>query len=246
MATLREVYEVACFDCMEDDGLVLGILTDAQYLAIANEVILDFLTQTCLIKRLNTQTVYGGTSVYTVPDDILRVDHVWWAGRYLERSTVSDLQNTLRNWRNSTGIPKVFHEDGLALKQVEIVPTPNFNGSFIPGASEPSAPHDQYDTFYCTVRTDAGTSVQSPAQHRGLTVCGPRAPTVLTALDDPIPLIPDEFALGYLGFGILARIFGGDNELKDTQKAAFCQSNYQEGVNLAKAISGEVLEGEIS
>jgi hypothetical protein len=62
----------------------------------------------------------------------------------------------------------------------------------------------------------------------------------VTALTDPIPLLADDWAMGYLSFGMLARIFSGDNELQDNQRAAFCLSNYTEGINLGQAISGEV------
>jgi hypothetical protein len=56
-------------------------------------------------------------------------------------------------------------------------------------------------------------------------------------------LIPDEWALGYLPFGVLYRIFSGDNELRDPERADWYRSQYEEGIMLA-ALIGRSLEME--
>jgi hypothetical protein len=71
-------------------------------------------------------------------------------------------------------------------------------------------------------------------------VVGPRKPTLVAALTDPIPLLPDDIALSYLGWGILERVYGSDCELKSELGQQYAKSMYDEGVNLMRAISGEV------
>ena len=64
--------------------------------------------------------------------------------------------------------------------------------------------------------------------------------SITLTLGEVIPVIPDAFASVYLAYGVLARIFSNDSECKDLQRAAYCQSRYQEGCQLATAVSGEI------
>jgi hypothetical protein len=83
----------------------------------------------------------------------------------------------------------------------------------------------------------------NPADYN-LTMVGAQGLTtnVFTDLNALIPVIPDSFCF-YLGYGVLAMIFSTDGEAKDTQRAAYCNSRYQEGVNLGTQISGKMQEG---
>ena len=243
-ATVNDVYEEFCQDVLEDSGLVLGVLTQAAFIDLFNLTLCDFLTQTALVKRIYTQTIFSGVFQYTVPDDIMRVDIAFLAGRYLPYASIPELNATMRNWRRDQGIPSRWYSDGLPPKTIGLALTPNYNGSYIIGANEPDPPHAQYDDFSATVADPSTPTpvLQNPAQHRGLTIVGPRKPAAVTALGDPIPLLADDWALGYLAFGIGERVFSGDNELKDLQAALFCHTQYQDGISLARSITGEAEE----
>ena len=52
--------------------------------------------------------------------------------------------------------------------------------------------------------------------------------------------VPDEFSLSYLAWGILARIFAGDNEVKSLEQAQFCTQQYMEGITLGRVITDEL------
>ena len=242
MATVNDLYVQCCLDWNEDGGLVLGIVTVAQFIDICNEVTLDFLTQTGIIRRIYTVTVEAGVSQYTLPDDLMRADDCFIAGRYLEQTTVQSLNNNQRNWRRELGLPKAWHGDMLPIKTIEIAPIPSYNGDYIPGPNEPNPPHAAYDQFWASAVPSGGgpAVVESPAVHRDLTIVGPRKPTLVAALTDPIPLLPDDIALSYLGWGILERVYGSDCELKSELGQQYAKSMYDEGVNLMRAISGEV------
>ncbi len=83
--------------------------------------------------------------------------------------------------------------------------------------------------------------ISLPASDRNLTTYGSRMPaTSVYAPGDTIPLLPDSACL-YLTYGILARVFSSDTELKDLQKAKFCEARWQEGVSIFQTILKEEL-----
>jgi hypothetical protein len=205
-----------------------------------NLTMIDFLKRSGIVRRVFTQTIVAGIGQYVVPDDIMLIEECYVAGRWIGRETQATLNASLRNWRRKQDIPQYFYEDGLPLKTMGLAPVPNYDGAYIIGPNEPDPPHAVYDAFSAVCALPTGNTLLSAQAHRGLTIIGPRKPAAVAALTDPIPLIADDWALAFLGFGVLERIFSGDNELADKQRAAYCAAQYLEGVNLGQAISGEV------
>lgn len=74
-----------------------------------------------------------------------------------------------------------------------------------------------------------------------LTVVGPQGlPSITYTLDSVIPAtIPDSFVPG-ISYGVLARIFSGDSEARDLQRAAYCHARYQEFYSAGAAVSGQL------
>jgi hypothetical protein len=237
MALVSEIYQQVTYDLLEDEALQLGIIDDPDFIDFFNLTLMDFLQRTGMLKLIQTQGILSGQSEYTVPDEMMLVESVFIAGRYLESSTTEEIANASRNWRRTVGIPKVYHEDQLPIKTVEVIPIPDYDGAFIPGPNEPDGPHAQTGEWSAII--DAAV-VTAPV-HRGLTLVGQAKPSLVTALTDPIPLLPDEFSLSYLAWGILARIFAGDNEVKNPEQAQFCAQQYQEGITLGRAITDELM-----
>lgn len=76
-----------------------------------------------------------------------------------------------------------------------------------------------------------------------LTLVGSRGlPSVAYTLDSVIPdAIPDSFTPALI-YGVLARIFSGDSEARDLQRAAYCQARYFEFANAGASVSGMMAE----
>lgn len=238
--TVQQIYDMFAYDVCEDGGLVLEIVTVPQFMDLLNLAIADFLRESGLLQRIWTQTVFNGQATYGIPEDLLDIQSVWLAGRWLPQSTQRELNNTLRNWRTVPGIPKFYYLDGIPRKTIGLAPAPNYNGGFILGPNEPDPPHAVYDDFRAVCQVGTTETLLNPVQHRDLTIIGTRqAITQVSALGDPIPLIPDDFALAALVFGVENRVFGGDNELHDKQRAAFCWAQFKESINVGQSISGE-------
>ena len=86
--------------------------------------------------------------------------------------------------------------------------------------------------------------ISLPVSDRNLTTFGSRMPDPQTyALDTIIPLIPNSACL-YIGYAILFRVYSSDSELKDLQKAAYCEARKTEGTNIFRAILREELLDE--
>jgi hypothetical protein len=236
MATLTDVYNRFAWDSCEDNGLVLGCVSVAQFLDDANLTLLDFLKQSGCLKRCWTMSVFAGVPTYTIPDDLMNVEAVFLAGRWLPKVTVADLNNTHRSWRRENGIPVGYYTDNLPPKTIGLAPAPDYNSLYIPGPNEPDPPHGQYDSFSVT----ANSVTYTPDQHRGLTMVGTRKTnTQMATVNNAIPLLPGDIALTALLWGIHERVFSSDCENKNSQAAAFSHAQYQECVNLMAAISGE-------
>ena len=57
-------------------------------------------------------------------------------------------------------------------------------------------------------------------------------------LDSVIELLPDTFAI-YIGYGVLAKVFSLDGELKDEIRRRYCQARCDEGLALGQAVMEE-------
>ena len=222
--TVRNIYDRVCDALLEPGGLVLGVVSVQQFLDIFGVVILDFAQRASLVKNIFTTPINASVAQYTVPDDLMKPELCFVAGRIIEKVTEADLTTGHLDWRKQYERPRQWHEDNLAPKLVELFPSPDFNGTGYPGDAPPIG---KYDDFF-------------PADNN-LTIVGPAAPDQTTwALDDPLQCVPDSFS-HYLVYGILEQIFSGDNENRDAQRAAYCRARWLEMVSLCDAIAREEL-----
>ncbi len=235
MANAQEIYDLCMYDLLEDGGLILGIVTVPQFIDALNLTLVDFIRETCPYKQIFTETIQAGVAMHDVPNSMMRVDLAFVGGRLIEQTTMDRISRATPNWRYELGMPRVWHADQIPIQKIEVAPAPHYNGTYIPGTAEPDPPHGQFGDFNIT----DFSGVLTPPEHGGLTMVGPQLMTPVAAITDPVPLIDDDFLLAYIGFGILERLFSGDNELKDPQRALFCRSQYEEGVNLLKSITCE-------
>lgn len=240
-AQVQDIYQALCYALLEDNGLVLGLLTQAQFIDLCNLALIEFCKETSINLDIFTQTVGAGVSKYTIPNSTMRVDDVFLAGVYVEQSDVQALNNNRSRWRYTLGPPtNAWHSDELPPNTIELVLTPNYDGAFLRGTAFPAPPNGQYRTdFLASVETAPGVfTLQTPDVHRDLTTIGPQFPAAVAALGDPLPF-PDDIALAYVVFGVLERVFSSDNELRDPQRALWCHAQFWEGCQLLKSIFGE-------
>jgi hypothetical protein len=155
--TVREVYSRVIDPLLEPGGLMLGLVSYSQFSDYLCDSVNDFLRQTGLAKIFITQTIGFGTSQYTTPDAQLSVEQVFVSGRFIPYLELESIDITYYQWKKKTGVPKVWHTDGLAIKTVEIVLPPNWQGALYSSATPPAVQIIQNGTignFSGTVNTN--------------------------------------------------------------------------------------------
>lgn len=250
----NSLYLQCCDVLLEPGGLQLGLLTTDQFNALALEVLLDFYDKAGLIKKIFNIQMTAGTSIYVEPDQLCEIETALADQTYLHRSSGYYLDNSDPAWMLQSNQPTMFREDVLPINQLQLSPTPNVSGNDIafnnPGHGQIAATTTHGD-FNVTASTPgfgviAGFSGNPylEAVNPGFGLIGTMVPSLgnITAVAEITPddldyilMLPVSFR-PYLKYGVLAKIFGSDSELKDMQKAAYCQARYAEGINLAAAI----------
>jgi hypothetical protein len=255
-----------CEALLESGGLQLGLLTEAQFFQIAGEVLADFLGKTGLVKKIFNVTMNFGVSVYPESDELGDVDSVLANQTYLFETSGYYLDNADPMWQTVMNYPEAYREDEMPPKRVQVFPTPNVEGYQIVTLggmagygvlAATSNPNDFDETLsYLTPAGGYGTpsgfggnpyvdnvnpgygvrSVKTPSTGN-VSMIGTALPFNITNITryTYVELVPDSF-VHYLKYGILARVFSSDNELKDLQKAAYSAARYAEAINICAAI----------
>ena len=257
---LYGLYRQCAAILLEDGGFQLGLLTDSEFYTIANEVVMDFLSKTQIIKKIFNVHIVVGVDTYTKPDQLGEIDEALAGQTHINRTSGFYLDNSDPLWPTQFNQSQYFKEDEVTVKQIQLSPMPNVEGELtytydqgygVPASTSgavdfdiqanPSTPG--YGVFAEALgnpyleATGPGYGVYADmvCSTGNLTMIGKVIPT------DPtyIQIIPASFQC-YLKYGILSRIFSTNSELKDEQKAAYCQARYAEGVNLAGAIMANI------
>lgn len=220
MANVSDIYGRVCRRMLEPAGFTLGKVADTDFCKALAIVIVDFMNRTGVAKQINSQQVVSGTSTYSASATTLRVEHVLVGGVYLGRTNRDELDCRSPEWAASTGPPVTWHEDGLAVGALQLVPTPDYTGTALPG----------------------GLDGEPTPSQRNLTTVGARRPndtsyTTITALSSTIP----NGAVPYLAWGVLEKLLSNDDENKDLARAAYCQARFEEGVALYRSIMREAM-----
>lgn len=258
-----DVYQEVCNVLLEDDGLELGILTEAEFLSLFTNVIQDWCQSTSLIKRIVNIPIVAGTSQYTMPDYAMQVQEAFFNEQYINRESANSLDHLRRDWKSeSSATVQDWHEDRLPTKGVQVRPKPSLAGysvavttAFYGTISATSgavnfnflAPAGLYGTiagYSGAVYLEPagpifGTLASITPSNKNLKVIATAKPFRKTwALTDYIECVPDSFS-HYLKYGVLVAIFSADGEMKDNLRARYCQARWEEGIGLASAVSQE-------
>lgn len=260
----QSVYNDVCNVLLEPNGLTLGLITDAQFLQFASEVLPDFLVKSGISKNLFCIPLDFQQTTYPLPDGLSESLSAMVDQRHIWRSAGQPLDTFDPAWRSRVGNPEAWREDDLPAKTIEISPAPDWYGMqvdvFPAGvASVPSATSNANDFDIVPVNSGYGTisavdgnpftAVNNPGygvvsrmvpSADNLEIMGLNGPSAANvwSLAQYIEQVPDP-AVPYLKYGILSKIFASDSEHKDTQKAAYCAARYQEGVS---ALSSALLD----
>lgn len=264
---VQDIYDDVCNALLEPNGLVLGMVTEDDFLRFYGEVYQDFLQGAGIIKKLANVVTVSGTSIYEKPEYAMEAEEAAYDRNYLHREDAFTLDALSASWKNQSGPPRRWHEDRLEVRHFEIQPVPARSGYSVTMAAS------LYGTISAkSLPVDFDVSVSAPlygviggfsgpiyleAGAWGLGTIADLVPdslnVTLTAtvkplgiawtLNDFIEAIPNSFAI-YLKWGVLQTIFSMDGETKDEQRAAYCSARFQEGINLSQAISQAVLELE--
>jgi hypothetical protein len=225
MTTVQSLVDQISVDLLEPAPaqLATGLITQDEVVGIISEVMLDFLRQTGLILEIFTQQIVSGTSRYLYPDFFTDIYYVFVDGKIIEPV---DLNSEYMAHPMHAGATRAWHQDGLPLNTIELIPAPNFNGTAItPNFAGP--PAGSTGTFL------PGT--------RNLTIVGSRlASQEYWNIGDTLDTIPDSLT-PYIVYGVLARIFAIDGETRDDIRAPFVEGRYAEGVALATSLLRETL-----
>lgn len=259
MTTIATVYSRFCHALLEGSaaGLALGLYTEAQFLELYSSMSQDFLNQTGIIQRVWVGLAELGTPKYTLPNWMIEPLHVFYNERALTRTALGGAEEMDPHWMTSLRGPEMWRNDKVSVREIEVMPPPNREGRQITDPST-TALVDQVDAaeaepyaFYGTVASEGerflyGVAEDGPVyiSRSNLTVIGTAnvSDTTPPEDDDNVNLIPDSF-VHYILYGMLAHVFRQDGELKDLMRANYCDARYQEGINLANAItSPEIME----
>lgn len=246
-------------------GPQLGIITEADLLATYQVVITDFLQQAGLVKRAYGILQQFGVSTYNVINSANDVQEVFSDQVALFTTDGFDLDRENPVWQQMVGTPWEWRQDRTKMKSFVVIPAPDGTGSTVyestglGGYGTLSAFNNGTISIsftnagYGTLSADSGTmallpanlgigtlSSIIPAQGNLMPVATAGLSTSQVYMGSIMEALPDSFAC-YIKYGILAKLFSADGELKDNQRAIYCHARYLEGVNMAKAITKEMI-----
>lgn len=222
MVSVQDVYDMVAEKLMEDSGLSL-MSSEQEFLRMFGETIVEFMSLSKAWKVVYTQMVRAGIDKYIIPEEQIEVDEAFIDGRLLDKESQKVLNLLRLDWRKELDVPRVWYMDGLPVNTIGLYPNPNYTGTEIQGDKEPFG---HFDTL------DVGD--------RNLSTIGTKAEISSSwSLLDYIPYLPDS-AAQYLAWGVLKRILSGDRELRDNQRALYCEARFQEGIYLFQEISNAI------
>ena len=263
MVLWNEIYQQCCDVLLESGpaGFQLGLITDSEFFTIAGEVLLDFCSKTSLVKKIFCDQIAAGVAVYDEYQLMDECQSVVAMQTHMDRESGYMLDNTDPEWATLYDFPQTYREDQLPPKQLQLSPNPNVTGnqvatvvggygvlsSTVPGEFDitSSLAGPGYGTpcafggnpYVEGVNPGYGVLARAVPSTGNLQMFGTALPQNTTNITKQtvIELVPDSFT-PYLKYGILARIFSSDSELKDSNKAAYCQARFYEAINLTAAL----------
>jgi hypothetical protein len=263
------IYQQCAKILLEDGGFQLGLITDDQFWRYAAEVEVDFMSKTGLRWKIFNVPLNFGIPAYSYPEQVCEIQSAVGAENYLFETSDFFLSNTNREWQTEMGTPEAYREDAIALQRIQVTPTPNVEGNqVITFAGQPgygiisvvSNPNDfniladpatpglgvingfNGNPYLDSTNFGYGVLASMVPSTGNLELFATALPYNVTGIgpDSYIESMPDSLT-PYLKYGILAKIFSADSELKDEAKANYCEARYTEGCNFVGAVMSQIL-----
>jgi hypothetical protein len=260
------VYDACTLVLLEDYGFVLGLITDEQFYTYCGETILDFTAATGIAKKIANTPYLLGVGDYPIPDNISQMEAANGDGNHLYETSDFFLSNANATWDSVLGEPELYRQDDLAPNTLQLYPAPNFTGNQV-GVPQDQGGYGMiaavtnaldftltvpYGGGYGTIASTGGAMfIDTLNPGYGLIASMCASATNLEIFGEAIPysvdnigyhtyieLVPDSF-VPYLKYGVLARIFSADSELRSEIKAQYAKARYDEGVAILAALMGE-------
>jgi hypothetical protein len=118
--TVQQILNKVAIDLMESDSTFpSGLWSVGEIIDYINYATEYFLNNTGVVVTDGTISSVIGTGIYTKPDDIGDIDRISYDGKRLRRVSNFDLMTINYKWRDVSGLPKYYHEDGVDLYEFE-------------------------------------------------------------------------------------------------------------------------------
>lgn len=255
-------------------GLHLGFLTLAQFLDYLKDTVSDMVQRTGVVKKLAINPAQFGVARYELPQFAMEVQEVFFNDTALFHSTGFSQDRDNSDWQRDIDLPVSWRNDRVGMKQFAVSPAPLRTGPVVPIAPQ-TGDHSLYTGFFGTIgggstylRCDEPFFGILAGAGNGATYVETDGPLIGTVSDlqtsegnlmsivtaapfnqgmtlgTVIEILPESMSM-YLKYGVLAKVFSMDGELKDPQRAQYCAARVTEGVNLCKAIMGEFVDAGV-
>lgn len=265
---IQKVYDGICRVVMEPNGLLLGLLTEREVIDAIGSVVSDLLFDGAVIRRFQIQQIQFGKIQYEEPDWMLNTEQCLVDESHLWMESTFDTATANPDWLTSLpGRPSTYRMDQQEQKKISIQSAPAFSGPVVdlingqPFYGTLSEQQDGFsiaisssDPFYGVVSGDYDSETYLESQPAGFGVIenlvtsdgnlmslGPSQPIRDDdQLDDFLADVPNSFLI-YIKYGALARIFTDNSELKDLNRAKYCQQRFEEGCRILAAVNTDLL-----
>lgn len=264
----QNLYNQVCVEICEPNGAQLGIVSQADIINYINQTVREWIYVSGLYKQFFIIPIVAGVSIYDQPSFSVGVSQAWFNDETIFESSGYIWDQTDDTWRlEDSGNPSEWREDNVGVLKLQIRPVPISGGTTV--ITDINGWYGTFSTstsvgtvFVCDASTsglygtistcDNGDAfVDCPGGYFGIpadiqvSTGNLMAATLndqyyaITDLSQYIDVIPNSFEFFILA-GILSRIYAADGEIKNPEMAKYWQTRYKEGINMARAISGEV------
>lgn len=119
--TIQQVLDKIALDLMESSSsFPSGLWTIGEVIDYINYAVEYFINNSGVIIADNTIPSQVGVGTYTRPSDTGDVDRISFDGRRLRRISNFDLMTINPKWRDASGNPRYYHEDGVDITEFEL------------------------------------------------------------------------------------------------------------------------------
>lgn len=128
--TVGEALTKIAYDLQESDNTFgSGLWAQAEMIGYMNYALGDFVNATGVVLSDVSTVATIGVRSYTRPATCSDIERISFAGKRLTRVSLSDLVAINYKWRETSGNPKYYHEDGISLLAYEFDKTPTKAGA---------------------------------------------------------------------------------------------------------------------